>query len=92
MVQIDHHKPYPELGKHLSRLVGNPRTGNKLTYGQIRNAVGVESSAIISMWVNGKRRPEPQHLLNLCCVCKASLDDLNKAFELAGYYLTPPRD
>jgi hypothetical protein len=32
---------------------------------------------------------EREHLLNLCCVCKASFDDVQTAFELAGYTLRP---
>jgi transcriptional regulator with XRE-family HTH domain len=86
-VQATQRKSSTELGQHLSRMIGAPRTGNKQTYEQIGKAVGV-SAATISMWANGKRHPEREHLRNLCCVCKASFDDVTTAFELAGYHLT----
>jgi transcriptional regulator with XRE-family HTH domain len=85
--QATHRKSSTELGQHLSRMIGAPRTGNKLSYEQIGKAVGVRA-ATISMWANGKRHPEREHLRKLCCVCKASFDDLTAAFELAGYHLT----
>jgi len=86
-MQEVHRESFPELGKHLSRMIGGPRTGNKLSYEQMGKAVGV-SKATISMWANGKRHPEREYLWNLCYVCKASFDDLKTAFELAGYQLT----
>jgi transcriptional regulator with XRE-family HTH domain len=87
-VRVAHRKSHPELGKHLGNLIlmGHPSV-KKLTYKQIGNAIGVSPEAI-SMWVNGNRHPEREHLRNLCCVCKASFDDLKTAFELAGYHLT----
>ena len=86
-MQEVHRESFPELGKHLSRILGSPRTGNKRSYEQIGNAIGV-SAAAISMWANGKRHPDRVHLLSLCRVCKASFNDLTTTFELAGYYLT----
>jgi transcriptional regulator with XRE-family HTH domain len=87
MVQMNHRKSFTELGEHLTKLIGSP-TGNKLPYGQIALALDV-SGAAVSQWFSGQRHPEREHLHKLCGLLHATFEDVDKAFTLAGYYLSP---
>jgi transcriptional regulator with XRE-family HTH domain len=83
MVQTDHHRRFTELGNYLTKLVGN-----KLRNKQIADALGV-SEAAVSQWFSGHKHPEQEHLLNLCGLLHAKFEDIENAFALAGYYLSP---
>jgi transcriptional regulator with XRE-family HTH domain len=85
MIQRDHRKPFKELGEHLTDLVGN-----KLSNKQIADALDVSEPAV-SQWLSGHKRPDrkQKYLLKLCGLLQALLEDVEEAFALGGYYLTP---
>jgi transcriptional regulator with XRE-family HTH domain len=85
MVQIDHRKPFKELGDHLAKLVGN-----KLSNKQIADELDVFESAV-SQWLSGQKRPDrkQKHLLKLCRLLQFQLKDVEETFGLAGCYLNP---
>jgi transcriptional regulator with XRE-family HTH domain len=83
MVQMKYREPYKELEKHLTKLIGH-----RLSYGQIKSALGVSRPAV-SYWFSGRNRPDREHLLKLCVLLHVKFEDVEKAFAKAGYYLNP---
>jgi transcriptional regulator with XRE-family HTH domain len=83
MVQMNHRRTFKELGDYLTELVGN-----KLRNKQIADAIGISESAI-SQWFSGQKHPEQEHLHKACGLLRATFEDVEKAFALAGYYLSP---
>jgi transcriptional regulator with XRE-family HTH domain len=84
---MNHRKPFTELGEHLTNLIGSP-TGNKLTYGQIGETLGVSKTAV-HYWFTGRNRPDQKLLLKLCRLLNTTLENVEIAFTLADYYLSP---
>jgi transcriptional regulator with XRE-family HTH domain len=76
-------KSHKELKDKLVKLIGN-----KLSYEQIREALGVSRSAV-HYWFHGRNRPDRKHLLRLYGLLQTPLEDVEEAFALADYYLTP---
>jgi transcriptional regulator with XRE-family HTH domain len=80
---MEYGKSHTELGSYLTDLVGS-----KLSNSQIADALGVSRSAV-TYWMTGQRHPEQPHLHKLCGLLQTSLEDVETAYTLAGYYLTP---